>query len=525
MENNFKNPSQKLTPQENSNQNKELPPNPLQSPLTPEEQNPTQEKPADFLGRETKNESVYNASSTNKENLQDIKTSAGNALGAEVGSKIPESNVVLKNHEKKLKLWVVIFSVFLVLLLAVAGVSFAKGDLYWVRDILGFGLPSDPVKAVLKVSQNMSKLKTYRSNFNTNLDIATDSQKISGKIEGQVDFDKANNEAKLNFKVKDLNLPDNDKGSFDFLKALNNVEGDLITTKTDLYFKSPLLKDKWQKIDFSKFTMPQQLSKGSISDEDAALVAGTVIYSDGVSKTGLSDLGQFVKSAKKLNDEKISGESTYHYTLELDLAKAVDMNESFKQLPEFNKEVIKNFISKYLSLKIDYWVKKSDFLIKKQNVALDIKVNGEDFGLSGVLKFGFTINEELKDYNKALTIEKPQDTQDFDLAPYLKLLSGNGQTGLDITNSLRRSDMMSIKAALEAYYAKNKKYPVYKGDSRNSSFLKELVDEGVIVKVPKDPQDPTYYYYYESADGSTYKLTCVITDAQGGFKIEDFSKK
>lgn len=435
----------------------------------------------------------------------------------------PEPSVTVQQISKKsggkhLKIWLIIFILFLLPVLAIAGYSIYQGDVYWIRDLLGFGLPRDPVKAVEKVSQNMEKVKTLKSDFEINLGVEADKEKVSGKLIGNGDFDNAKDEAKLNFKLKNIELPESlkktTKGA-DQIESLN-LEADLITTKKEVYFKSPLLENKWYKIDLNTLANPQKLSNEKATGENFAMMAGAVVYSDGLEKSKVGELGKYVKSAKKLKDEKIKDENTYHYQIEPDIIKALESNEEFKSLPDFYKSIYKEFINKYLNFKIDYYVSKGSLLLKKQAMELSIKMDAADFGSTGIFKIKMDFQEDYKDIDKSVSIEKPKDTIEFDTNSLYQLISGGtipgGSTGdiqIKSRDARRKADLKQIQAALEQYSVDNKGvFLTTPDDSKDGKFL-SFLEPTYMSKVPIDPSHPNLYYKYES-DGKTYKLTCVL---------------
>jgi len=66
----------------------------------------------------------------------------------------------------------------------------------------------------------------------------------------------------------------------------------------------------------------------------------------------------------------------------------------------------------------------------------------------------------------------------------------------------RKTDLEQIRASLEMYRSNNDTYPV--GSWSNLSVLTTPVT--YIQSLPGDPKNPTYIYYYNSADGSDYTL-------------------
>lgn len=476
--------------EEDKNQNSSLNPSPSSLgpapwPNLPEEKT-EERKPEEELKELHKK--IYAEPGKEKPEISSVKPS------------LSEQKSLNKNPEKQLshhhlKIWVIVFSALLILLLSILGISLYKGDIYWVRDMFGFGLPNDSVKAVEKVTQNMSKAGTYKGDFNFDMQIEADKEKTSIVMAGSGDFNDSKKEAKLDISLKDIKLPDAQKALVTDLKSKPKFS--LITFEKEVYFKADSSGDKWQKI--------------------------------ALSTLNFSDLSKYVKTAKKLKDEKIRGENSYHYALELDAVKAFENNETFKAMPDFQKEVYKNLVSKYMTLKMDFWVSKKSLLLNKQTADFDMKFNMADFGSTGIFKLKFLASEDIKDAGKSVKIEKPGNTTDFDINSLMKIFGGSteaipGTEGIlkiakmKERDAQRKADLKQIKAALAQYYEDSKgEYPASNDDSKDGVFLPVLKEKNYMAKVPIDPLSPTYYYNYV-VSGKSYVLTCVLenkNDAEG----------
>jgi len=335
----------------------------------------------------------------------------------------------------------------------------------------------------------------------------------------------------MGINLKDLKIPESQTSELNEIK--NKGKFSLITSKKEFYFKTDFLGDKWQKVDLNTLAVPEKTSQ---KNNGFANMSGALLYTDSIEKTSsFSDLGNYIKTAKKLKDEKVRGESSYHYVLELDMVKVLETSEEFKSLPDFQKEVYKNLLSKYINMKMDFWVAKKNLLLNKYSVDFDMKFNMEDFGSSGIFKLKFAVSEDIKDIGKPVTIEKPKDAVDFDMNSFMNLMGGTGNVpgGGDILklaqikerDARRKADLKQIKAALEQYADDSKgEYPASNDDSKDGVFLPVLKEKNYMAKVPVDPLNPTYYYKYVT-DGKSYALTCVLEnkDDPEGKKSGDFN--
>jgi len=432
-------------------------------------------------------------------------------------SNMPATQVMMKKSApKRGKIGLVLISVFVLLLLTVGGVSAYKGDFYWVRDILGLGMPSDPNKAIDRVSQSMAKVKSYKSSMTINLDMIADGEKLSGAITGNSQNDVTKKETKLDLKLGNINLPESAgvEGA-EALKSMN-IEANIITTEKEVYFKIPLLGNKWYKANIDSFANPVLSDKSKV-DENAAKMAGAVVYSNNIENSGYGDLSKYIKSAEKLKDEKVNGVSSYHYKLTLDLVKVLETDPSMKDLPEFYKSMIKDMFNKYVKFNIDIFVAKKNFLILRESGQLSVNFDSKDFGGSGVFSANIKFQEDLKDIDLPITIDKPKDTVEFNENTLMELIgplvggSIPSTSALEVRDAKRKADLAQLRTAVEQYAVDNNgKFPIANTDSRNSNFMKDA--SKYLNNIPKDPLAPKYYYKYES-DGKTYKLTCVLENA------------
>lgn len=84
----------------------------------------------------------------------------------------------------------------------------------------------------------------------------------------------------------------------------------------------------------------------------------------------------------------------------------------------------------------------------------------------------------------------------------------------NINDSQRKTDLDSIKNALNSYFQTNSEYPVasqtVKTNESDNILVQKLVP-AYLTSLPVDPSDPQYYYGYKS-DGTTFELTSVLED-------------
>lgn len=86
-------------------------------------------------------------------------------------------------------------------------------------------------------------------------------------------------------------------------------------------------------------------------------------------------------------------------------------------------------------------------------------------------------------------------------------------TAEESRDQTRKEDLKKIQSALEQFYQSYQRYPLAselsKTNQAGNILDQELVAGGFMAELPKDPQEPTYYYGYRS-DGQTYELTSIL---------------
>lgn len=423
----------------------------------------------------------------------------------------------------------IIAGIILVLIpgIGIASYSAYKGDTYWLRDLVGKGIPKDPTEAVKKSIEKMANLKSYESSTNSSFSATVLESDFSFKLTSE---DKVNNSDELVgsvIKIKDFTFPEEDDMP-PAVKDLNGASGEaeIIASKEQVYFKTPALNDKWYIIDPASLSVPTSAFKNQDFAKDFQAVAGASVQNDGFQTTSFEDMSKSIKSAQRLEDDSIGKSPAYHYKIEVDILKVLEENENFKDVPGFQLEVIKAFISKYITFNSEVWISKKDFSILKQATKFDIKADAKDFGQEGIYKFKMESTISYSNFDQNININKPEGAEAFDENTILELVAlmqaETPQEAEMLKHNLKRDqDMQLVKGALEKYYEKNSAYPVATDDSADGTFLQELIENSYLEKQVKDPLHPEYYYLYVSEDGLTYSLT-VAMETPDGDLIVDF---
>lgn len=82
-------------------------------------------------------------------------------------------------------------------------------------------------------------------------------------------------------------------------------------------------------------------------------------------------------------------------------------------------------------------------------------------------------------------------------------------------NEKRQIDLLAIKAALEKLYETNGTYPEANERISLATGEGDVVDKLLtyLKEIPKDPEDPKYYYGYQCSGGEQYELSAIQEDS------------
>ncbi len=363
----------------------------------------------------------------------------------------------------------------------------------------------------------MNKLETVRTsidvsinipinNINFNLDkfinleqdtISPDKLIIKANIETQ----------KLTSLIGSLTLgTDNELNNA--LAQIQNIKVDSVIDGKEVYLKLPAyLGENW--VYFPESTTENLMKSSNYSLE-------------------LKNLSEYTKEIKRLKNEKIGKNWYYRFHLILDAEKF------FKLYPD-NLGISSASELKNTEIDIDLRARKKDFLI--EDMDWEIIFNSPQDN-----KLKMTLGVEFTKFNEDIEFKKPEgakeiwqlDQQEISNSPIGKLINiamGNlgGYIGVDQADyqqkqrdSQRKSDLLTIKTALEMYYEENSRYPAIKDDTKDGKFLENLLIPKYLATTPKDPLHPQFYYLYKPINGGKgYELTCVLENKSDplGIKI------
>ena len=368
---------------------------------------------------------------------------------------------------------IVIATVGLLVALGVSfgGISFVKGDMYWARDLAGFGVPKNPKSAVEKAFRNLDSQKSSSQKITGEVEVSGDSTapiSLSAQISG--DEDRANSKSQANIKIK---MADQET-EMDVI-----VDGDKVFAKSSQLFGS----GEWISNEEEIKGIGSKLGVGG------GLVSGDL---SGKLQTNRSSALKYIKSVKKAGEEKVAGVPSYHYVSEIDLGSLLDESVG-NGGGVLSNPLVASFLDG-VSVKADFYVEKKRIILNKAVITFETKT--ELINAKGTLAFAFS-----------------NFGADFNIkAPEVKTDDGQTQTQEQKRDAVRKTDFAKIKEALAKYKEANGQYPVLTDDSKDGSFMKVLLDGKYISVVPLDPLHPQYYYKYVSADGTRFELTGVLED-------------
>lgn len=283
------------------------------------------------------------------------------------------------------------------------------------------------------------------------------------------------------------------------------LRADILMVDKKVYFRIPALSvmvgsknNKWYGIDLKDLT-----AKTDMKEQIISKITGS---------------GDVIKSGEKVGIEDIAGVKTNKYHLELDTAR---LGQLLVSSSSYNSD-----LAGYTST-LDVWVGKKDHLIHKFVLVSE----GTFDGVKTQIKFEMNLSK----FNVALDISAPDASQvDEDgimgiQKDIIGLSEGTAEeTGDDslvtarmkARDAQRKSDLRSLKAALEVYASDYLAYPIDKERVKLSDagnvLETSLVDisEPYITKLPIDPSPDKYYYGYKCVDGKNYELTAVLENSE-----------
>lgn len=420
---------------------------------------------------------------------------------------LPNTDVAYKSHKPSLNIKLAGLVVLIVLVLGFAGFSLYEGDLYWARDMVGLGLPSNPEEAIERVFSNTDALDSAKTKLNFELSAGFGDYEFAIALSSEIEVDAKNKKEKAILNIDKLEYPDALVGEYakeyenlatSIKENVSNVEILSFEKDSEGYFKIPSINDKWFRVDssyYSDLIDMENIVKMTKTDRASSFntLLAAVSYADQSSDSVIST-NYYLKDIRKEADETLDGERTYHYSAVFDAEKAFE--EHFTA-------------NTYFDSRIDFWISKKALVFTNVEIELTLKdlPEFEGFEVYGSLTLGLDINN----YNEPVSIDKPSDYEELTEDVLEDLIAGKElkTSIIDARNAQRETDIAQITTALEQYYKDNNKYPIADIKSSENSFLSDLSDD-YLVSVPKDPSGPDYYYHYRSDNGEDYTLNYIL---------------
>jgi hypothetical protein len=409
------------------------------------------------------------------------------------------------------KLGIILGIIIGVLVIGVGAV--AAYDYTILRDLVGLGLPRDPVAAVEKVNQNMNNVEAYHVEDQTNLSTkipvsGLDVQSLSLPITVKADYVKPNKyQFTANLQTKELvntvlpSVPSDLTGDInlkeilttEIKKQLEEIKIDVILVDNKIYLRLPLLtKDTW--VEFNQSDLSKVNKQTSETDSKKFLT--DVINSSNIEKVG---------------DEYIGGVKCYHFKMKLNWDKLLS-SSTFKDIPikdlQDAKDVLKNSDNS-----VDIYIGKRDLLVHKYKIM---------FKLTSPIVFDIT-SEDFYTFNQPVDIKVPENAKnigsitpdDLASAPLGKILLKYYAPDPQTRDLERKADLKTIQDALKKYASAHQgKYPILNDTSKDGKFLEILIPK-YLSNVFLDPlNNSAYFYSYKSDDGVHYVLSCNLENKE-----------
>jgi len=360
------------------------------------------------------------------------------------------------------------FLIVLIILVVIGGAGYFVAGKYF-----NFASPS-PETVIAKMLQNMASVKTSHSVIQMEADIIDNASKTNqGKFllnaTGDTDTtDLQNIKSNDSFSLN-LTIPGSDTPVASFGANVISIDKDaylkISTITIPNAFSYPGLdvsqiNGKWFKIDQSSYDTLLQAESGQAqtitlpSTDNSALIKKA---------EDLAIAENMFTFNKKLSDETVSGQDTYHYLVTINKDKLKDYItkvmalETQQQAAQggstaANQDMVQAIIQSFVSSTIDsigdvnveMWIGKKDYMLYQAKIDKVVDISK---------MIGFDSSVEIKfdnissDFNKPITVQAPTNTQKIEtvLLPLLKIQQIN-------------SDMNKIGLAADDIFTANSSY-------------------------------------------------------------------
>lgn len=330
--------------------------------------------------------------------------------------------------------------IVLIIVVVLAGIVIAASQ-YLNLSWNPFQSPS-PETVISKMMANMKNVKS--SHTTTRLDvniIDKNSKQSKGKLvlntNSETDLTDINNpKADGNFTVNKI-IPGSSSPAALATVSINVVGGSAYVKINDFTFPSSSsatygwldvfqLKGKWFKIDQDSISALSQVQGGQSAIPNFLQINNSELYK------GIQDLvatENIFSVNKQLNDETVSGQSTYHYSATITSAKLEDLANKLITLSiqksgnpsplvvNMAQAAAKTFIDSMGDVNLEMWIGKSDYLLYQVKIdkVIDSQTIAQAFVIDNMsvpttqteIKFDMTNSN----FNKTITVQAPEGAQ------------------------------------------------------------------------------------------------------------------
>jgi hypothetical protein len=258
--------------------------------------------------------------------------------------------------------------------------------------------------------------------------------------------------------------------------SVTGSEGSLYIKSDDIKFNAKSESGKWLKYSLADLASPNPV--GDVMN----------IKTD----NGFTIVG------KRSGNERVSDARCYKYTLtEVELGDALSsVGITSDMIQSMNGAI---------------WIGVKDHLMRKIELTIVPSVS------SSVSRIDFEM--EISEYGIESAISIPALTNIVDVSgssPSVTAAAGASEPATLVGDDKRKSDLASVKTALESYKSKIGNYPVASSlDKLNNSasILKAALVPNYIDVLPTDPSDSLGWFYGYKSDGKAYTLSTRLEDA------------
>ena len=321
--------------------------------------------------------------------------------------------------------------IFGIILIIVASAGTALGTRVW--DPVWNPFRPNPEEVIAKAIGSMGEAETFQSDINLSVNIESEeSGSIILDINNKTDVSDENNPKNASIIKASISSPE----------GMMEIEAEARTINKISYWK--INKADFGQVDPMLSLMVSQLKGQWLMVSNEEEVQGDEEIKEKI--TNLLENKKVFKIKKELPNEKINGEKSYHYLLELDreniktiVSEMYKINAEEAGQSEFEADImaggysgaIDSFLEKIGGLQVEVWIGFKSNMLSKIGITKEVDMTDLDKTSTGKadIDFGMTFS----DYNKSVEIEEPQDYIDLNemMAPFMNPYQGGGSETME----------------------------------------------------------------------------------------------